>query len=130
MPIDFGTPLGQVRLLITDVDEAVPYLLDVHINGFLAIEGDNVKRAAAQALDFMASNEALVQKRITMLDLSTDGPAVAKALREHAALLRSQAQQDLLDGGDLTGAFDIVETIQDEFAYREYLDLEGWRDAY
>lgn len=126
MPIDYNTNLGRVRLLITDVNEADFYLLDAHIEAFLSMEGDNVKRAAAQALDFIASNETLIQKRITTLDLSTDGPAVAKSLREHAALLRQQADKADPDTNDI-GAFEVVETIQDRFGLAEYWDLEGWR---
>jgi len=82
----------QVRLLIGDT--TAPYLLsDANMHQVYAIEGDNLKRAAAQCLDIIASSEALVSKKIQTQDLATDGPAVAKALREHAALLRAQADK-------------------------------------
>lgn len=81
--------IGLVRLLISDLAEP-PTFSNFEIQAFLTLEGDVVKLAAAQALDAIASNEALVSKRIRTLDLQTDGPAVAKALRDHANSLREQ----------------------------------------
>lgn len=91
-----------VRLLISDTDTEDPLFSDAEIAGFLALEGDSVKRAAAQALDTLASNEALVSKVIRTQDLQTDGPKTAAALREHAARLRAQADtsdDEAEDGG-------------------------------
>lgn len=85
--------LGQIRLLTTDVDEAYPLHTDVELTAFLAMEGGNVKRAAAASLEAISTSEALVGKKISTQDLSTDGPAVAKDLRERAKLLRGQADQ-------------------------------------
>jgi hypothetical protein len=81
--------VDTVRLLISDVGDP-PIFTDLDIEAFLAMEGESIKLAAAQALDSIASNEALVSKRIRTLDLQTDGPAVAKSLREHATALRDQ----------------------------------------
>ena len=107
--IDYSTSLGQVRLLIADVDETGLLLFtDAQINAFLTLESGNVRLAAAQALDTIASSEALVSKKIRTQDLQTDGPAVAAELRERAAALREQA--DTIDPA--TGepfAFDIVD---------------------
>lgn len=100
---DFTDPVMQVRLLIADLDNTNQVLTDEQIGGYLSLEGDDVKRAAATALDAIASSEALVSKVIKTQDLSTDGPATAKALREHAASLRDQAEND----GE--GFFDIVD---------------------
>lgn len=88
---DPTTAIGKVRLLCTDLDEAEPLLTDAQITALLTLEGDDVRLAAAQALDTIASSEALVSKRIRTQDLQTDGPAVAKELRERAASLRKQA---------------------------------------
>lgn len=85
----------DVRLIIADTDS--DYFTDAQIESFLRLEGDDVRRASALALETMASNEALVQKQIRILDLSTNGPAVAKELRERAAVLREQADDE--DGG-------------------------------
>jgi predicted phage-related endonuclease len=106
MPIDYATAIGQVRALIPDVDEPNLLLADPQIAAFLAMEGDNVKLATAQALDVIASSEALVSKKIrTQEGLTTDGPAVAKELRARASELRRQVGED---DGD---AFDIVDFV-------------------
>lgn len=90
--MDYGNPVGQVRLLISDVGSE-PIFTDDQIATFLTIEV-GVKRAAAAALDTIASSEALVSKKITTMDRSADGPAVADALRKHAVALRAQAGRD------------------------------------
>lgn len=89
--------LNVVRLLISDVSTPRTFT-DGELLQFLTLEGDSVKLAAAQALDAIASNEALVKQRIRTLDLQTDGPAVAKSLREHATALRAQVTDEV--GGD------------------------------
>jgi hypothetical protein len=91
---DFSTNAGKVRLLITDIDLYNPIFEDTAIAAFLSMNGDNVKRAAAQALLVIAVNEVLVQKRIRLLDLSTDGVSEANALRELAAQYRKEADQE------------------------------------
>lgn len=91
---DPGTDVGMLRLLVTDVDEAYPILTDAQYAAFLDLEGGNVKRGAAAALEAIATSETLRSKKITTGDgLQTDGPAVAKELRERAAMLRAQATQ-------------------------------------
>lgn len=97
----------RVRLLISDTDTANRVFSTLELADFLAMNGDSVRRAAAQALDTMAANEAMVSKKIRTQDLSTDGPAVAEALRKQAAELRRQADQGEGDA-DSTG-FEIVE---------------------
>ena len=113
---DPSTSAGRVRLLATDTDSDNAIFRDDEIDAFLALEDDSVKRAAATALDQIASSEALIQKRIKLLDLQTDGPAVAKALREHAAALRQQA-----DDEEITGAFDYAEMVVNPFSARDRL---------
>lgn len=98
---------AQVRLLIADTAAAPDQLLvDDQIEGFLELNAQSVRRAAADALDAIASSETLVSKKIRTQDLSTDGPAVADSLRKHADRLRSQADDE--DGVEL---FDIVDTL-------------------
>lgn len=89
------TDRDTVRLLIADTDSANQLLTDGQLDQLLLLEGA-VKLAAAQALDIIASSEALVQKKIRTLDLQTDGPAVAASLRAHATTLREQHY----NGGD------------------------------
>jgi len=83
----------QVRLLIGDTDLAEPgnwIFTNEELDALLVMEGGSVKLAGAQALDTMASQEAMILKKIRILDLTTDGPAVAAELRARAMELRSQ----------------------------------------
>lgn len=106
MAIDVTTPVGQVRLLIADMSEdtARQILTDTMIEGYLAISGVtqpyedvpswSVRRAAASALDAIATSETLVSKVIRTQDLSTDGAKVGAELRAQAKALRDQATAD------------------------------------
>jgi hypothetical protein len=124
MAIDYATARGQVRLLITDTDEAQLLLTDEQVDAFLALEGQSVLRGAAMALETIASNETLVQKKTRLLDLQTDGPAVAADLRKHAATLRERADFD-----ETTGAFDWAEMVTGPFGARERFRAEYERHA-
>src|SRR5690606_16856554 len=113
MAIDYDTDRGRVRLLIADTTEGSFLLDDTQIDAFLSMEG-SVKRAAAQALEAIASSEVLVSKKIRTLDLQTDGPAVAAEPRAQAKGLREQDDAD----NDDPWAIDIVNFDQ-WAAYRE-----------
>lgn len=91
---DPATPVGMVRLLTTDLDPDAALLTDEQITALLQLEGGDVRRAAAAALETIATNEALIAKKITSGDVSTDGPAVAQELRQRAQALREQAAAD------------------------------------
>lgn len=97
---DFTTNNGRVRLLINDTDDLDPVFDDEEIDAFLSMEGDSVKRAAAQALDTIADDEALTSKVVRSQDVSTDGATVAAGLRQRAVALRAQASGDA--GSNLT----------------------------
>lgn len=89
-------PKDQVRLLINDTDdtdEENHYFEDEEITAFLTMEGNVVKLAAAQALETLASSEVMIQKRIKLLDLSTDGPSESRELRARASELRDQVYE-------------------------------------
>jgi hypothetical protein len=103
-------------------------LSDASLGTLLILEGDDDRLAAAQALDIMASSEAIVQKKLKLLggDLETDGPAVAKALREHAQRLRDQVESG---AGDAAGALDVIEQVVDDFSARERITAEVLRGA-
>lgn len=122
---DLTSDLGKVRLLIMDTNATTYLFEDGEISAFLLMEGDNVRRGAALALETMASNEAYVNKRIEILDLKTDGPAVATALMKRAAELRAQADRDEL--AEEGGAFEIAEWVVDDFSSRERLAKEWLR---
>jgi hypothetical protein len=94
-PYDPSTPVGLVRLLINDVGGGDAQVFsDAEVTAFLALAGQNARRAAAEALDTLATNEALVSKVIRTQDLATDGAKLSAELRARAATLREQANLD------------------------------------
>lgn len=111
---DVSTDIGKVRMLITDRDESRPVFQDAEIQAYLDLEDSSIRRAAAAALETMASDQALVLKVIVTLDLETDGAKVSDALMKRAAVLRKTE--------DETGAFDIAEMITNDFGDREWFD--------
>lgn len=122
---DPTTDVGKVRLLLNDVQTNGYVFNDAEVQAFLDIEGGNVKRAAAQAIDTNADNEVLASKVITTQDVQTDGAKVAAAMHTRAESLRAQALAD--EEGE--GYFEIVDTTTDRWTYDE-LDqvplLNGW----
>jgi len=120
---DLTTEAGKVRLLIFDTNSGSYVFEDDELAVFLAIE-TSVKRAAALALETMASNEAFVLKVITLMDLRTDGAATARALMARAATLRSQADDEEYAED---GAFEVVEWVNDNFSARERLYKQALR---
>ncbi len=118
---DLSTDGGQVRLLITDTDLDNPIFQDNEIDFFLsntAVDSSNdINLAGAKALETIAASETLVQKKIKLLDLTTDGPAVADSLRKAAALLREQS--------DTEGDIDFIEQNLNIFSARQII----WNDA-
>lgn len=86
-------PEDQVRLLIADVDPTKQLLTDQQLITFLQLNSNNVRRAAAEALDTIAVSEILVSKVIRTQDLQTNGAAVSAELRARATQLRATADQ-------------------------------------
>lgn len=107
----------DVRLLIADTDTAHRIFSTKQIDQFLRLNDGDVRRAAAQALDVIASNEAMVSKVIKTQDLSTDGAKVAESLRKQAAELRRQADDG--EGDAASTGFEIAE-------YEPYPRRPGW----
>ena len=120
-----STPAGQVRLLIFDTNAGNYVFEDVEIAAFLSMESSNVRRAAALALETMASNEAFTLKVIRVLELQTDGAKTAESLMKRAAELRSQASAD--EAAEDGGAFDIAEWAVSDFSYRGILYNQALR---
>lgn len=114
---DVSTEIGQVRLLATDTNHDDHCFSDTEISAFLTLESASVKRAAALALETVASNEALTLKVIKLLELQTDGAKTSDALLKRAAALRAQADDDEL--GEDGGGFDIAEMVVDPFTARQ-----------
>lgn len=122
-PPDYATVIGQIRLLIPDVDQlgdpadstvSPAYIFnDSQIQAFATLYSNNVKRAAAQAKLVLATSEALISKVIKTDDLQTDGAKLGAELRAQAAELRAQADQD--DFADAFDAFEVVDFNRNAF---------------
>lgn len=119
---DVTTDIGKVRMLITDRDSVTAIFSDEEIAAFLSLYG-SVFRGAAGALETLAANEVLVQKRIQTLSLTTDGPTEATALRE---LARSLRERDAEDGA----GFDIAEMVPNDFSARERVYKQWLRGSF
>ena len=120
---DYSTNTAKIRLLISDIDDTERIFNDEAISAFLSMALDsNIKRAAALALRVIATNEVLVQKRIELLDLKTDGPAEAKVLRELASDYDNQATAEEIDG-----AFDWAEMVGTPAQYSEFTYKDSLR---
>lgn len=119
---DVSTDLGKVRLLSFDTDTTNPLYQDEEHTAFLDLNAGNVRLAAAQAIDTIAANEAYVQKMIKMLDLMTNGPQTAMALRGAADELRRQVYEG---SGDFSGMFDIAEQVYDNWTLDEHF-VKSW----
>lgn len=123
-PPVYDSDIGLLRNLISDTtlrsDPAYPaqepeYLFDdARLQAFLTINNGGVRFAAADCIDAIADNEALVLKKIRTEDLQTDGPATANALRLHATSLRAQAKQEAAELAD-EGGMVIV-----DYQYRQH----------
>lgn len=113
---NLSTDRDKVRLLATDVDAANPIFTDAEMDAFMSLEGSNVKRSAALALETIARNQVLVLKVIRLLEIQTDGASVARELRMQADNLRAQADRD--EASSDGGAFDWAEMVVDDFSLR------------
>lgn len=107
---------GKVRLLISDIggkgesaDEWV--FADKEIETFLGMWEETILLAAATALRVMASNEAMVSKKITFLELETDGPATAAAMEKTADKFEKMSDSEV--------DFELIEMGVDLFSRRE-----------
>lgn len=109
---DVSTDVGKVRLLLSDI--ADPWVFtDEEIQALLDLEGGSIKRAAAQAIDTNATNQALASKVLKDHERTTDGAKLADAMRKHAAALRAQAASED-DDGDAGYYFGVVDVLGDD----------------
>lgn len=90
MPTDYTTPLGIVRLNITDTGPEQLFS-DDQLNAWLTQYQGDINRATYRALVTMATSTVLVSKKIRTQDLSTDGPAEAAALLALARTYKEDA---------------------------------------
>ncbi len=90
-------------------------LSDDDLDTFLTLEGGNY-RAAATALETIATNQVLILKVMKMLDVQTDGAKVAQELRARAQQLRASAAEAEDAAAD---GWDWIEMTPNVFAERE-----------
>lgn len=83
-----------VRLLTGDKASDDYIFTNSEMEMFLELNNGSVYRAAADALDAIASNAAYTLKVVTVLDVTTNGQATADAIRASAVALRSKADTD------------------------------------
>ena len=110
-PVDFGSNVGKVRVLLGDTDptnvsnNVGTYLFfsDAELEAILGMYSDSPHMAAARCLDTIAGSQALLLKSWSSDDLSVRGDLIAKELRELAKQLRAEAVQ--AEGSE---AFEIV----------------------
>ena len=116
----------QVRDMIPDIEEIdwddtgeSSYLFtDSQIQTYLSVNKDNVKKATADAIEALATSEALISKVIKTEDLQTDGAKVANALLVRSRQLRNSAKED--EGTDAAEFFRVV-------PFRPRPPNYGWR---
>lgn len=108
---DVTTDRGKLRLLLSDVTADNYQFEDDEIDAFLTIGNNNLYWSAALGLEVIASNEMMVHKRIEILGLTINAPAVATELRRIAGNWREVSFAD--------EAFDIAEVPVDSAAYNE-----------
>lgn len=118
-----ATEIDTVRLIISDPDGPDALLDEWSIAGFIDLNGGNLRLAAADALDAIATSEVLVSKKIRTQTLSTDGPAVSAELRALADRQRALAQA-AVDAEDV-GVFDVVDTLAPT-CRPELTEYEAW----
>jgi len=90
---DPTTNIGKVRILIGDRNPDEWIFSDDEIQAFIDLNSDNLYFAAADALETMAANDAMIQKRIRLNDLSDDRVSISRELRLLAAQKREQAEK-------------------------------------
>ena len=111
---DYTSPIGLVRVLIPDLrkledlrdlrNEPRYLFTDDEILAFLAVNGGNVKRAAADACDAIGMDKGLQLLVLKTDDKQTDGAKLLDAIVKRAKALREQAKED--DENNLS--FDVV----------------------
>jgi hypothetical protein len=125
--ITFVTAPGDGELV--EISAKTTLLSDDEITDLMGMYSDSdnaVKLAAADCLDIIASSEAMIQKRIKNLELETDGPAVAKSLRDHANTIRKTLADPMMQ----ESGFDVIEMVYDTPGYVEKVQKDLLRNGY
>ena len=125
---DVTTDRGSVRLLIQDTDSTYEFYSDAEIDAFITLagnlEGDSVFNASAIALESWASNQVLILKVVTLLDVEVDGAKVSAEMRARAAVLRADAITSSSDAG-----FEIAEMALGHWSWVEQTVNDALEDV-
>lgn len=116
MAIDYTTDAGKVRAMIPDISESDPILSDNQITAFLAVSGDNIKKAVAAAWRTIATETTLLYKYVKTDDLLVDGPRMAAELLKNAKDLYAEAVEDIAqESSDTFEVVPYVYTLEDSW---------------
>jgi hypothetical protein len=125
---DLITDVGQARLIMPDraigatntAGDAI--YSDEEWQGFLALEGGDVRMAAALGLETAASDTVLLMKVIQLGVFRIEGDRPASALLKRATMLREQSSAaDAAEGG----LVDFAELVLDPASERQRI----WNQA-
>jgi hypothetical protein len=133
-PVDFDSDVGKVRVLLGDTEAenvvsgigTYMYFGDAEIGAFLDMYGDNVKLAAARAIEVIAASQALLLKSWSSDDLTVNGDKIAESLRKIAAQLREEAiAEESSEYFNLVKMYVEGESLHD-FQEEEYYPKRTW----
>lgn len=124
---DLATDIGTVRLLIPDRVAANAIFTDAEIQAFIDIYPGRLRYAAAEAIDTIAVDEALVLKVVSLLDVTTDGASVAREMRQRANRLRETSDNDD-EAANTDSGFDVAEMALGAVHDREQYVNEAVRE--
>lgn len=110
-PVDLGSNIGRVRVLLGDTDPTnvvsnigeYLFFSDDEITAILGMYSDSPQLAAARCLDTIAGSKALLLGAWSSDDLTVRGDAIARELRELAKQLREEAVS-----AEASEAFEII----------------------
>ncbi len=126
---DLSTNTGKVRMLIPDSRAADRLFTDDEIETILALEGSDVRRAAALALETVASDQARMLKWTKVQGVEVDGTKSAAELRARAKQLRELAAEgDPSSSSDDVG-FAIAQRPTTEHGYDTLIYREALKDT-
>jgi len=110
-------------MFIPDRNVVDPIFQDEEIDAFIllaqvggTLDQATLLRAAADAIEVIATDQTLTLKAIKLMEMTTNGDKVGAELRARANSLRSRA--DEIDAQS-TGGFDVIEQVFDQFSYKE-----------
>lgn len=118
---DLNTNVGKVRLLIRDTDQTKALFQDEELQFFLDQNSANLLLAAADALESLASNAALLHKLEEIGDYRFDSKGMSAALLKMAARYREKVEQE--------PAFAVAEQTLSVFNEAEILWNEALKTA-